>query len=310
MSGERMFEIRVPASTANLGPGFDSLGLALGLYLTIKGRVSDKWEVIPANRELEIFPKDETNYIVSQALKTAQRFGKELPPCRIEVVSDIPLTRGLGSSASAIVAGIEMANLLADLQLAKEEKWHLASLTEGHPDNAGASVAGGFTVGCQTGGSVRLLSFPIQGLRAVAVIPENEWDTESSRKALPAELPFERAVQSSAAANLLVASLLSGDWETAGHMMELDAFHQPYRGPYVPHLTEIAKAAKLAGAAGTALSGAGPSVLCLVRDAGADQLERELKRAFPAFTVLNVPFDQNGCQSSWVPAGSEYAAGR
>ena len=309
MTGERMFMIKVPASTANLGPGFDSLGLALGLYLTIQGSAADKWEVIPASRELEIFPRDETNYIVSHALELARRFDKELPPCRIEIKSDIPLTKGLGSSASAIVAGIELADLLGELRLTKEEKWQFASMAEGHPDNAGASVAGGFTVGCQAGENIRLLSFPIQGLRAVAVIPENEWDTASSRKALPAGIPLERAVQSSAAANLLVASLLSGDWETAGHMMELDAFHQPYRSPFVPHLADIFKAAKQAGAVGTALSGAGPSLLCLVRDSDADRLEQELKRSFPSFTVLNIPFDQDGCQSSWVPNGSECALG-
>jgi homoserine kinase len=150
MSEADMFLIRVPASTANLGPGFDSMGLALGLYLEIHGSLSDRWEVISLTEEMDVFPKDDSNYIVQIAKKTAAYYGKELSPCKLFVSSEIPLARGLGSSASAIVAGIELANLVTGLHLTNEQKSRHASIFEGHPDNAGASVYGGVVVGRHT----------------------------------------------------------------------------------------------------------------------------------------------------------------
>ena len=123
MSTSEMFTIKVPASTANLGPGFDSIGMALNLYLTLEVELSHKWEVIPLSDEMAAFPKDESNFIIQIAAKTAAKYDRVLPPATIKVNSEIPLARGLGSSASAIVAGIELANLLCQLNLTKQEKF-------------------------------------------------------------------------------------------------------------------------------------------------------------------------------------------
>src|SRR5690554_6411272 len=138
------FMIKVPATTANIGAGFDSIGIALNLYLTLKVKLSDKLEFVHLSEHLNDLPTDESNFIYQIAKKTADRYQVDvLPPCRIEVTSDIPFARGLGSSATAIVAGIELANQLLQLNLTADEKVLLATEIEGHPDNVAPAVLGG-----------------------------------------------------------------------------------------------------------------------------------------------------------------------
>ncbi|WP_026694617.1 homoserine kinase [Peribacillus kribbensis] len=294
MTEAEMFRIRVPASTANLGPGFDSIGLALGLYLELEAAPSDTWEVVPLTKELEIFPKNETHFICRIALETAAQFGAGLKPCRLQISSGIPLTRGLGSSASAIVAGIELADALGGLGLSREDKVRLSSKYEGHPDNAGASVCGGLVVGRHTDLGTDLLSFKLDDLSIIAVIPEYELPTEDSRKVLPSSLAFSEAVQASAVSNTFLAAMLSKDYKLAGKMMGADLFHQPYRRELVPHLERVEAAAKKAGAFGTALSGAGPTVLCFVDESCCTEAEERLKEEFPSFSVMRIAIDNIG----------------
>ncbi len=179
------FVIKVPASTANLGPGFDSIGLALNLYLTLEVEASDKWEFFSTTDELKQFPPNEQHFICQVALRTATKFGKELTPCKVKMDSEIPLGRGLGSSASAIVAGIELADYAADLGLTKQEKLLLATEMEGHPDNVGASIYGGLVIGCYQPGEVNLVSFPELPFEMVMVIPKEILLTKDSRDILP-----------------------------------------------------------------------------------------------------------------------------
>ncbi|MGE7763927.1 homoserine kinase [Peribacillus sp. NPDC096540] len=293
-----MFLIRVPASTANLGPGFDSIGLALGLYLEVHGSLSDHWEVIPLSEEMSVFPGDDSNYIVQIAKKTAASYGKELSPCRLYVSSEIPLARGLGSSASAIVAGIELANLVCELHLSDEEKNRHASFLEGHPDNAGASVYGGLVVGLHTEERTDVISFPIDGVKVIAVIPNFELLTEDSRNVLPNSLTYKEAISGSAAANVLLAGILSNDWNLVGEMMQSDRFHQPYRAGLVPHLAQIEEVVLNEGAYGTALSGAGPTVLCLVSAEKAGSVISSLTETFPDFQVKELQIDNDGSHTA------------
>jgi homoserine kinase len=297
MSEGDMFLIRVPASTANLGPGFDSIGLALGLYLEIYGSTSDSWEVHPLTEEMAAFPRDDQNYIVQIAKKTAAHYGKELSPCKLFVSSEIPLARGLGSSASAIVAGIELANLVADLHLTNEQKSRHASLFEGHPDNAGAAVCGGLVVGRHTEEKTDVLSFPIDGVKVIVVIPNFELLTEDSRGVLPATLVYKAAIEGSAAANMLLAGVMTKNWSLVGEMMQNDRFHQPYRASLVPHLAEIQELVSGQGGYGTALSGAGPTVLCLVPNEKAEQIKESLTAQFPAFIVKELQIDNEGSKT-------------
>ncbi|CAI9392667.1 homoserine kinase [Niallia sp. Sow4_A1] len=291
--GEMLF-IKVPASTANLGPGFDSIGLALNLYLTLEVVRSDCWEVIPLTDELKEFPQDERNFIVKTAIEVAESFQTILSPCEIKVASNIPLARGLGSSASAIVAGIELADQVGDLRLTKQEKFEIASKMEGHPDNVGASLFGGLVIGCQLGEEVDAETIHSIDLEVLAVIPEEELLTKSSRGVLPSTLSFGEAVSAGAISNLLVAALLSGNLELAGKMMKKDKYHQPYRKELVPHLQILEEQAYELGAYGVALSGAGPTVLCFVRPGEMNALIEGLTPLLPEMCFLPLEIDKEG----------------
>ncbi|WP_110928837.1 homoserine kinase [Bacillus massiliglaciei] len=302
-----MFRIRVPASTANLGPGFDSIGLALNLYLEVYGSLSDKWEITPLTEDMKQFPADETNFIVQIAMKTAAFYGKELPPCRLFVSSEIPLARGLGSSASAIVAGIELADTALALHLSAEEKSRHASSFEGHPDNAGASVFGGLVVGYHAADYTKVIHFPVEDLAVMAVIPDFELLTEDSRNVLPAHLTYQDAIRGSAASNLLVAAAMTNDWSILGKMMQRDPYHQPYRARLVPHLRKAEEIAGICGAYGTALSGAGPTVLSLVEENRTETLKHSFEKAFPSYDIRRLGVDNIGSQVS-VLSSEEFSA--
>lgn len=293
MEDDRLF-IQVPGSTANLGPGFDSIGLALNLYLSIEVEKSNSWEVVMLSEELEVFSTDESNFVIQVALETAQIYNRHLPPCRLEMKSEIPLTRGLGSSAAAIVAGIELADQLGNLKLSKEEKLKLASQKEGHPDNVGASLLGGMVIGSQEGIEVDYVGFNSLQFDVIAVVPEEELLTKASREVLPKEMPFHQAVKAGAVSNVLIAALLSGNYELAGKMMTRDLYHQPYRKKIVPHLEDIEQTALQAGAFGVALSGAGPTVICCIEKGQGPILSKKLAEQFPKMNILSLSIDQAG----------------
>jgi homoserine kinase len=294
MSEGDMLIIKVPASTANLGPGFDSIGMALDLYLTLEVEKADNWKVIPLTKEMEIFPTDESNFIIQVAMKTAQKYNKPVHPAIVKVHSEIPLARGLGSSAAAIVAGIELADSLGDLNLSKQEKLEIASVMEGHPDNAGASLLGGLVIGCQTDESVDAVVFHEVDFDIVAVVPNEELLTKKSRGVLPTELSFKQAVTAGAVGNVLVASLLNGNYTLAGKMMKDDRYHQPYRRELVPHMAIIEEHAPEYGAFGVALSGAGPTILCLSEPGTANNVINGLQKHLPNMTYFSLKVDQTG----------------
>ncbi len=289
-----MLTIRVPASTANLGPGFDSVGLALSLYLTVEAERAGQWEVVPESSCLEGFPRDSRHLIVQAAKKAAEHYSADLPPCILRVKSDIPLARGLGSSGAAIVAGIELADSLCGLGLSRHEKLSIAGRMEGHPDNVGASLFGGLVIGYQTGEEVLAAAFQHLGIEVLAVVPQEELLTKESRGALPASLTHQESVQAGAAANLLIAALLQGNYELAGKMMQKDLYHQPYRRKLVPHLDMIEEKAAALGVFGTALSGAGPAVVCFIAPEKGDQAADALSRILPQMDVLRLSIDQKG----------------
>lgn len=289
-----MFMIKVPASTANLGPGFDSIGMALNLYLTLEVEKADKWEVIPLTEEMAAFPKDESNFIVEIAAKTAAKYGNVLPPARVRVNSEIPLARGLGSSAAAIVAGIELADSLCHLNLTRQEKFEIAAEVEGHPDNAGASVFGGLLIACQSNDSVDAVVEHNVEFEVVAVVPREELLTKTARGVLPEELSFHQAVTAGAVSNVLVAALLIKNYSLAGKMMKKDLYHQPYRRELVPHMAVIEEKAPEFGAFGVTLSGAGPTILCYVEPGKSQNVIVGLKKSLPEMDYLSLKVDQVG----------------
>ncbi|KEK24159.1 homoserine kinase [Bacillus gaemokensis] len=283
------FKVRVPASTANVGPGFDSVGIALSLYLDVyvKGE-STHWHVIHSFDSS--IPNDERNLIVSTALRVCPSLSSYI----IEVTSNIPLTRGLGSSASAIVAGIELANQLGELQLTADEKVHLATSFEGHPDNVAASIFGGTVIGAMDGNHVSVVRIESKELGVISLIPNEELNTNKSRSVLPKTFQFHDAVRASAVSNVLVAALCQKKWEIVGDMMERDQFHEPYRSELVPLLPSIRQCAKKFGAYGTALSGAGPSIFILTSYEKRQEIAEQLAKVFPDIGVCELDIDHEG----------------
>lgn len=251
-------KIQVPASSANLGPGFDSIGMAVSLYLhlTVIGP-SNEWRV---DHQLGHLPHDRQNMIIKTALKVAP----DLTPHHLKVESAIPVTHGLGSSSSAIVAGIELSNQLAKLNLSDETKVEIASQIEGHPDNVAPAILGGLVVGTEVNDHFTAVKAPLPPFDLVAYIPAYNLATKKARAALPAELTYHHATHASAVANTLVAALFKPDYALAGELMEADEFHEGYRAALVPELAKVRKIAHDHGAVATYLSGAGPTIMTLV----------------------------------------------
>lgn len=282
-------KIHVPATTANLGPGFDSCGLALNLYLTLEiGNESKEWFI---EHEVPGIPEDKSNLIITTALSLAP----DIKPHRLVMTTEIPSARGLGSSSSAVVAGIELANILGSLNLSTEEKLKIAAEIEGHPDNVAPAILGGLVIASYVDNEIRyeVADFPEADL--LLYIPKHELLTTESRNVLPETLSFKEAVEASAISNMLVASLLKGNLPLAGEMMMKDKWHEKYREALVPHLTEIKKLQADFGFYGAVLSGAGPTVLILCPKDGPDQLQQFLTDTYQEQAVtLKLTVDKNG----------------
>ena len=254
-------KIIVPATTANIGLGFDSIGIAVDLYLTlIVVEPSSEWKI--EHPFGEAVPTNEGNLIIETALAVCPT----LQPHHLVCESDIPMTRGLGSSSSAIVAGIELANQLGNLDLTPQQKVEWATKIEGHPDNVAPAILGGLVVATydEESQEVDYLQKEIQSeIQGIALIPDFELSTKASRQVLPSEFVYAQAVQASSRSNVLVAALWQEDWENVSRIVEKDLFHEPYRETLIPFLTPVRKLAKDKGAIGTYLSGAGPTVMVL-----------------------------------------------
>ena len=250
MSGRRR-SVRVPASSANLGPGYDVLGAALELELVLDVEETGSYEFDAGGLEV---PAGRENLIVAS-------FERLHPADDISfrVESEIPLARGLGSSAAAILAGVMAADHLYELGNTREELFAIACEIEGHPDNVAAALFGGFTVAAPGAGSPALLA-PPEGLEALLVIPDEEVSTEAARAAMPAEVPLADAIANVAAASSLVLGIERSDLTLIERGLA-DRLHQGRRGHLFPRSMEIASAANELGAIGATISGAGPTVL-------------------------------------------------
>lgn len=295
-----MLKITVPGSTANLGPGFDSVGLALGKYLTLVVKKADERIFLPMTDHVKDIPTNDQNLIAKVAIKVAEKYNQTLPACEVKVWSDIPMARGIGSSAAAIIAGIELSNQLCDLQLTDEEKLRIASLEEGHPDNVGASLYGGLVVGLHQEDKTELVCVKEVNVDAVVVIPKYEVFTSDARNVLPQELAYKTAVEASAISNMLIAGLLTNDWHLVGNMMSKDLFHQPYRGKLIPEIQAVQEKVEALGAYGSALSGAGPTVICFIERGKGSELAEKLAHDFKNCDVECLDIDLVGCRVEQV----------
>ena len=266
-------KIIVPATSANVGPGFDSVGVAVTKYLEIQ--VCEEREEWMIEHQLgKWIPRDERNLL----LKIALQIVPDLQPRRLKMVSDIPLARGLGSSSSVIVAGIELANQLGNLKLSKHEKLQLATKIEGHPDNVAPAIYGNLVIASSVEGQVSAVVAPFPECAFLAYIPNYELRTRDSRGVLPKKLSYKEAVAASSIANVAIAGLLTGDMVKAGQAIESDLFHERYRQELVREFATIKKVAKKNGAYATYLSGAGPTVMVLADPDKMPKIKAELEK--------------------------------
>jgi homoserine kinase len=253
--------IRVPGSSANLGPGFDALALALALYVDVSAAPrSSGARVLLAGDHCAGLPCDDSNLIWQAFLHAFQKAGQPPPDLQLEVRNEIPLGRGLGSSGAAAVAGIALANTVGRLHMSPLDVLMLAVEVEGHPDNVAASALGGLAVVAPPSQAIRL-PWPSQ-VAVVVASPEVQLATSRARAALPDSYSRADAVFNLQRATLLVAAAASGN-VGALRVAFQDRWHQPYRAPLVPGL-EAALTMDCPGLYGVALSGAGPSLIAFV----------------------------------------------
>jgi homoserine kinase len=269
---ERYFEVCLPASTSNLGPGFDCFGLALKLYLTVRATVMQKGDEpcrvrTTGAKENKALPRNASNLIYRAMAFAARREAVSLPPLDLVVHNDIPLASGLGSSGAAIVAGIKLCGLIGGRELSNQAIQNYATEFEGHPDNIAAALYGGFVASCvRNDESVVSARFDWPSeIRVVVVSPRSQLPTHVARTALPRSVSRADAVHNLQRTALFTAALALGRYELFWEAMR-DRLHQPRRESLVPGLADALALTQTPGLLGIALSGAGPSIVALVDD--------------------------------------------
>lgn len=271
-------KLKIPATSANLGLGFDSMGVAVDKFLTIEAVESEEsqWSFTFLDEPLKVLPSDQSNLVAQTALQVAEKYGKEMPALKVSMASTIPLAHGLGSSSSAIVAGIELADAYCQLKLSHEDKIYTGTEIEGHPDNIGPCFTGGVFVGYFNQGDFAYKTLTLDGISLIVSIPAYEISTEEVRSSLPKEYSSQEAVMQNAKNNVMLLAMVERDYETMGRLMMEDHFHEPYRGPLIKEFEPIKERALAAGAYATVISGAGPTLLTLCPEDQADDIFQAL----------------------------------
>lgn len=297
--GMKKVKVRVPATTANLGPGFDVLALALRLYNTVEmgvgtGKSGKRLQVDIVGEGEESLPRDRRNIVYRAAKLVFDRFHFAPKTLHLKLINRIPLASGLGSSAAARIGGLVSANRLCGERLSREEILNLAAEIEGHADNVSAAMVGGLTVSCisspkgRKGKEIEIVKLnPPENLSCVVCIPNFQIMTRRARKILPKTVKFEQAVFTSSRVAMLLAALIRRRYELLGMAME-DRLHQPYRKRLVKGMEAVFEEALRAGALGVSLSGAGPSILALTPSSPpscAEKVGKAMRKAFARHKV-------------------------
>lgn len=253
-------KIKVPATSANLGPGFDSLGLALDLWNESTFQLADDFSVQVKGEGEGKLAEGKNNLIVRTAQQFAERVGKKLHPFLVRCVNHIPTGSGLGSSAAATLTGLLAANALTESRLTDDEVLCLATELEGHPDNVAPAMMGGLVVATMDQEKVIARKLPIAPWHITVVLPDFHFPTKEARNSLPKHVDLKDAVHNISRAMLVTEAFRTGDLSLLGEAMT-DKLHQPYRLKLIPGAASAMEAAREAGAAAVALSGAGPSLI-------------------------------------------------
>ncbi len=252
--------VRVPATTANLGPGFDVLGLALGLWNEVHVRAAPSLHITVEGEGKDTLPCDERNLVYQAMIAFAREAGCELPPVALTLRNRIPLQSGLGSSAAAIVGGLLAATALLDVELSQAQLLRLATSLEGHPDNVAPALLGGLVAVAK--GDPYPIAVPVPlppGIQVVIVLPAVQVATEAARRLLPSHVSLTDAVFNLSRAVLTVLALSRGDYELLSQVM-VDRLHEPYRQQLIPGYAAAVTAGRAAGASAVVISGSGPAL--------------------------------------------------
>ena len=289
MSRHDLATVRVPATTANLGPGFDCLGLALDIYNTVELSLAVETTVQITGEGQGQLSLGLNNLVLRAADRLAEQVESEVPGWHLRQHNEIPLARGLGSSSAAIVGGLIAANELLQASFDRQQLLGIAAEIEGHPDNVGPALYGGLTACCVEAGDVRCIRLDApRELDIGVVIPHFEVSTQRAREVLPEQVSFDDAVFNLSRTAGTLAALVAGRWEVLSTVMK-DRLHQPHRASLVPGIEEVIAAAEEAGAHGAALSGSGPTVVAFATEQR-DAILEAMVKAFGNFNVEATAF--------------------
>lgn len=272
----RGLRLKLPATSANLGPGFDAVGLAMSMHLTVEAHAAVVFQIVTSGRDAELCAALEKHLIIETYCTVCMKYGAEPHPLRLWIHNEIPLGMGCGSSAAALLAGVALARHFGGLKMSDAELVAEASRIEGHPDNVAACWHGGFTVSAQSENGVECVTFAgDSSWEMMLAMPQASLSTKKARALLPATYSQEDAVFNVQRAALLVAAFAQGRLDLLSTAMQ-DRIHQPYRTEACPLMKALLPLASEKEIAGVALSGAGPSVLVFLNE-GTTLLEAETR---------------------------------
>lgn len=286
-----MVTVSVPATTANIGPGFDCFGCALNLRASFAFETAEQTAVTGCPPQYA----NENNLVLRALRFAAQRMGIFLPPVKLTIASPIPPERGLGSSAALIVAGVAAAGVFSGQALSKETMLDMATAMEGHPDNVSPAILGGLRLSFMEGDSVVSVPAPVHpSLKFLALVPGFSLSTAKARAVLPAQINRADAVHNIGRAAVLVKALETGDMGLIALALS-DRIHQPCRFPLIPNADDVRKAASALGCDAFFLSGAGPAMMCVYRDERFEKAMAENIKAIPGnWQAMALEVDREG----------------
>ena len=267
-----MIKIKIPATSANIGSGFDSLGIALTMYNEVMLEESDEISIESLD-DVKV-PTDENNLVYWSAKRLYEECGKKIPGLKINQINNSPMARGLGSSSACIVAGLLGANRFLGSPLSKNELINLASKIEGHPDNTSPAITGGLVTSAIEGERVYSVTVPVaKNIRFAVMIPPFELKTDLARSVLPQSYSKDDVVYNLSRAALMTASLFSGSLDNL-RVAVSDKLHQPYRAKFIHGFENIFRLSYELGSYGTYISGAGPSIISIVDENSSENFKK------------------------------------
>lgn len=293
-------KVRVPGTSANMGPGFDSLGLALSVYNYIEATETNSGlsiEILDSETK-EFLPTDEKNLVYKSMKYLFDKVGYQPKGLKLTLKSEVPVTRGLGSSSACIVGGLMCANELSGAKLSKRQIMEMATAIEGHSDNVCAACVGGFTVSVYNKDEIFYYSHKIEGdLKFLVLIPDYAVTTQKARNTLPGYYPRREVAFNISHASLLVASMVSGNYENLLCAID-DKVHEPYRKVFIDGYQKIYNKLKAYGALGTYISGSGPTLVSVVEADDAEffleDISEYMKKTHPTWTIKLLDVDNEG----------------